>query len=94
MEQCMTVTEVIVLDGFRLEIAFSNGRRGTVDLKSRIMGRRGVYAPLEHAEFFCQVRVDTELGTIVWPNGVDICPDLLYALATGQPVAEASPSVS
>lgn len=27
---------------------------------------------------FAEVRVDSELGTIVWPNGADVCPDVLY----------------
>ncbi len=27
--------------------------------------------------FFRQVRVDPELATIVWPNDIDFCPDLL-----------------
>jgi hypothetical protein len=27
---------------------------------------------------FRSVRVDPELGTIVWPNGADIDPDVLY----------------
>ena len=27
---------------------------------------------------FRSVRVDPELGTIVWPNGADICPDTLF----------------
>ena len=82
---CATITDVRVLDGYRVELTFSDGVRGVVDLANRIVGRGGVFGPLENPEFFRQVTVDPELGTIVWPNGADICPDLLYAWATGEP---------
>jgi hypothetical protein len=29
-------------------------------------------------ELFRAVRVDAALGTIVWPTGADLCPDVLY----------------
>jgi hypothetical protein len=32
----------------------------------------------EDPGYFNQVKVDDELGTIVWPNGADIDPDVLY----------------
>lgn len=35
---------------------------------------------------FARVRVDPELGTIAWPNGADLDPDVLYAEVTGQPL--------
>jgi hypothetical protein len=81
-----TVTEARVVDAFRLELAFSDGVRGVVDLSPRIVGRGGVFAALEDPQFFRQVRVDPELGTIVWPNDADFCPDLLYRWALGEPV--------
>ena len=88
---CATITSARVLDGYRVELTFSDGVRGQVDLTNRIVGRGGVFGPLENAEFFRQVAVDPELGTIVWPNGADICPDLLYAWTTGQPVLPPEP---
>jgi hypothetical protein len=84
---CATVTDVRVLDGYLVELTFSDGVRGAVDLANRIVGRGGLFGPLEALEFFRQVSVDRELGTIVWPNGVDFCPDLLYRWATGEPVS-------
>ena len=86
MEPCATVTDVRVLDGYRLELTFSDGVQGIVDLADRIVGRGGVFALIENLQVFRQVRVERELGSIVWPNGADVCPDLLYALATGQRV--------
>lgn len=86
IESCATVTEVRVLDAYRVELTFSDDVRGTVDLSNRIVGRGGVFGPLEDPQFFRQVRVNHELGTIVWPNDADFCPDLLYRWATGEPV--------
>jgi hypothetical protein len=88
-EPCATVTEARVLDAYRLELHFSDGVRGAVDLSPRILGRGGVFRPLEDPQFFRQVRVDPELGTIVWPNDADFCPDLLCRWALGEPVPTA-----
>jgi len=90
-QPCATITDARVLDGYRVELTFSDGVRGVVDLAPRIVRRGGVFGPLEDPEFFQQVTVDRELGTIVWPNGADICPDLLYAWATGEPVSPPEP---
>ncbi|MCX7424068.1 MAG: DUF2442 domain-containing protein [Planctomycetia bacterium] len=90
-ELCATVTRVRVLDGYRLELTFSDGVRGVVDLANRIVGRGGVFAPLEAPEFFRLVVVHNELGTILWPNGADFCPDLLHRWATGEAVPRPEP---
>jgi len=71
---------------YRLELCFTDGLAKEVDLSERIAGRGGVFVPLSDVEFFKQVRLDAEAGTIVWPNGVDFCPDVLYSLAMGQPI--------
>src|ERR1022692_4401174 len=62
---------------YRLALSFTDGTTSEVDLRGRIAGRGGVFVPLQDIEFFRQVRVDAEVGTIVWPNGVDFCPDVL-----------------
>jgi hypothetical protein len=90
-QPCATVTFVRVLDGYRVELTFSDGVQGVVDLANRIVGRGGVFAPLETSEYFRQVAVDSDLGTIVWPNGADICPDLLHDWTTGEPVSPPEP---
>ena len=79
------------LGGYRLELTFTNGARGEVDFKDRVVGRGGVFERLEDEEFFRSVQVDAEAGTLVWPNGVDFCPDVLYCLATGEPLQAHQP---
>ncbi len=71
---------------YRLELSFTDGTTREVDFRQRIVGRGGVFSQLEDVGFFRQVQVDPEAGTIVWPNGVDFCPDVLYSLATGKPI--------
>jgi hypothetical protein len=38
----------------------------------------GLYGPLQDRELFDQVRIDTEVHTLVWPNGADFDPATLH----------------
>ena len=80
------VRRVRHVKAYELEIGFSDGTVATLDFRGRIVGRGGVFRPLQSEEVFAQVSVDPEAGTLVWPNGVDFCPDVLYAEATGKDV--------
>jgi hypothetical protein len=71
------VTEVEPLDGFSLRLRFNDGSERVVDLESELWGP--VFEPLKaDPDLFRQVRVDEEIGTIVWPNGADMDPDVLH----------------
>jgi len=80
------VKQVRHLKEYRLELSFTDDTTGELDFEDRIVGRGGVFKPLEDVNFFRQVQVDPEAGTIVWPNDVDFCPDVLYSLVTGKPI--------
>ena len=67
-----------------LELRFSDGSIGQVDLRGDVVGRGGVFQPLEDATYFARVKVDSDAGTIAWPNGVDLDPDVLHARTTGK----------
>jgi len=69
------VTQVKVLEGYRLEIFFSDGVHGVVSLSDRLFGP--VFEPLKDVSFFAQARID-EFGAVTWPNGADLAPDALY----------------
>ena len=71
------VTNVEALEGYRLRLAFNDGTRRVVDLSNELSGP--IFEPLRNPSFFRQVRLDPELGTIIWPNGADIAPEALYA---------------
>lgn len=80
------IAKVRHIQDYRLELTFLNGVQAELDFKNRIVGRGGVFKPLEDIELFRQVRVDPEIGTLVWPNDVDFDPDVLYSEATHTPI--------
>lgn len=70
------VTAVEPLGGWRLRLTFSDDIVRDVDFSDDLWGP--LAEPLRDPEYFRQVRVDPELGTIVWPNGFDLDPDVLH----------------
>jgi len=79
------IMAAVPLDGNRLKLTFEDGTTGVVDV-AQCVSFTGVFAPLrDHAEF-AAVQVNSELGTVCWPCGADLDPDVLYALVTGTPV--------
>lgn len=72
-------TGVEVLSGYRLAVTFADGTSGIVDCTPWLYERdTGLFAALRDPAEFARVRVNAEFGFIEWPNGVDVCPDLLY----------------
>lgn len=64
------------LDGHRLRLEFTDGAIGDVDCSFLL--ESGLGAELRDLSYFRQVTVDPDLRTVVWPNGLDPAPDLLY----------------
>ncbi|MBW3578533.1 MAG: DUF2442 domain-containing protein [Actinobacteria bacterium] len=74
----MRVTGVKVLARYIVELTFEDGSTKVIDLEPHLWGE--MFEPLaEDYERFRQVRVDDAAGTIVWPNGADLSPRMLYA---------------
>jgi len=80
------ITNVRHLEEYWLELTFADGVQAKLNFAGKVVGRGGVFTPLEDMDFFKQVRVDPEAGTLVWPNDVDLDPDVLYSEATGMPL--------
>lgn len=71
------VMTVEVLSDYRLRLSFTDGAVGDIDLGDELWGE--VFEPLRDPALFRQVKVDPELGTVVWPNGADFDPESLRA---------------
>jgi hypothetical protein len=83
------VVRAELVQDYRVRLTFSDGASGIVDFEHRVVGRGGVFEPLENPKVFGSFVIDEEAGTLVWPNGVDFCPETLHAWATGRGVAAA-----
>ncbi len=70
------ITDVEPLEPHWLRLTFADGSVHEVDIGALDMG---VFAGIhEDPELFAQVRVNPESGTIEWPGGIDLDPDVLY----------------
>jgi Protein of unknown function (DUF2442)/Domain of unknown function (DUF4160) len=81
MEKLVHVTAVEPLGGHRLRLKFDDGATGELDFSGEAWG--GVFAPLADSDYFDSVKLDEELGTVVWPNGADIAPETLHRWVAG-----------
>ncbi len=89
------ITAVEHLGGYRLRIGFADGVVRDLDLSGRIDAARGpVFEPLQDVEYFAKVSVDSETGTVVWPNGADLAPEVLHEQALGLAPSVDRPPVS
>lgn len=74
--ELVSITSVEVLGHYRLRLSFSDDSSREVDLTGELHGP--IFEPLADPDFFAKVRVDPELGTVVWPNGADLDPLVLH----------------
>ncbi len=65
-----------------LDVEFSDGTAGSIDLSDLIYANdAGVFRALRDDEEFFHVFIEN--GAVVWPCGVDLAPDAMWARITG-----------
>jgi hypothetical protein len=73
----MDITDVEVLHDHVVRLRFADGVEKLIDLDPYLHGP--VFSEIRRDwSVFASVRVDRGAGTIVWPNGADLAPDVLY----------------
>ena len=76
LPDCASVKSVEVLDGYRVRVRFDDGCVKKIDLEEVLLPAIGMTKRiLEDLDYFRKVQVED--GALTWPNGVDICPDVL-----------------
>ena len=61
---------------YTLRVHFEDGTEQVIDFGPVLEGE--IFAPLRDLELFRQVTIDSEVQTLVWPNGADFDPATLY----------------
>ena len=70
------IVEARYVAGHTVWLHFEDGTQGEIDLAAELWGP--VFEPLRDPDYFKQVRLNPDIGTIVWPNGADFSPEFLY----------------
>ena len=70
------VTSFRIVGPHQLLVRFEDETEQRIDFRPILAGR--LYEPLRDVNVFNQVRVDSEVHTLVWPNGADFDPATLH----------------
>jgi hypothetical protein len=71
-----TISDFEVVAPYTLRIRFNDNSAKVINFEPMLRGE--LYGPLRDPDFFNQVRLDTESGTLVWPNEADFDPATLH----------------
>lgn len=70
------VVSFVKVAPFTLKVDFDDGTTQVIDFRPVLKG--DLYGALRDATVFDQVQIDTEVHTLVWPNGADFDPATLH----------------
>ena len=59
-----------------IEILFDDGTKKNIDIEPVLYGE--MYGALRDVALFEKAELDSQVGTIQWPNGADFDPAVLY----------------
>ena len=84
------IKTAVALDPYVVRVVFADGEVRDVDIEPLLDGP--VFEALRDPSMFERVDIDEYGETIVWPNGADLDPDVLYGSA--EPSGGPAPRVS
>lgn len=65
-----------IVSPYTLRVRFDDGTEQTINFEPVLTGE--LFGPLRDLDLFNQVRLDSEVRTLVWPNGSDFEPATLH----------------
>jgi len=77
MPRPVRIRAVTPREGFKVYLEFTDDTTKEIDLEPYLHGP--IFEPIRRdPRVFRSVKVDPQMGTVVWENGADIDPDVLY----------------
>lgn len=77
------IKKILSVEPYRICVLFNTGESRVVNLSEKLKewanSETSKYRELLEPGYFETVRLNKELETIYWENGIDFCPDSLYA---------------
>ena len=65
-----------IVSPYTLKVRFDDNTEQVIDFEPILFGE--LFGPLRDLNLFNQVKIDTEVHTLVWPNGGDFDPATLH----------------
>ncbi len=79
------IKELKGVNNYELYLRFNNNEIRKVNLEPKLKewttSPQSKFGQLLNPNIFNTVKLDTEMETIVWDNGIDLCPNVLYELS-------------
>lgn len=79
------IKEIISVEPFKVTVRFNNNEVRTIDLEEKLRewskSPDSKFKELLNPGYFKSVKLNEELETIYWENGIDLCPDVLYSFS-------------
>jgi hypothetical protein len=80
-----SIKEILNIEPFRLTVKFNTEEIRQIDLSEKLnewgSTPNSKFAELKDPTTFKKVKLDKDFETVVWENGIDLCPDVLYNLS-------------
>ena len=80
------IKEIKEVTPFKIKLRFNTGEIKEVDLEAKLKEwsktPNSIYRELLRPDYFKKVKLNTEIETVYWDNGIDFCPDVLYSMAS------------
>ena len=70
------IVSFTIVGDHRMRVEFDDATQQSVDFEPILFGP--IFGPLRDHARFSEVELDPDFGALVWPNGADIDPMVLY----------------